>query len=48
MLAFAQHFIVVNTYQVAISGLDSLVDGLTDLTRGSLPGTEAQLTENCQ
>lgn len=30
--------------QVTVAGLESLVDSLTDLTRGRLPGTETQLT----
>lgn len=30
-------------YQVAVTGLQGLVDGLTDLTGGGLPGTKAQL-----
>lgn len=30
--------------QVTVAGLESLVDGLTDLTGGRLPGTETQLT----
>lgn len=32
------------TYQVAVSGLQGLIDGLTDLAGGRLPGAEPQLT----
>lgn len=32
-----------NTYQVAVAGLQGLVDGLTDLAGGRLPGAESQL-----
>jgi hypothetical protein len=30
-------------YQVAVTGLQGLVDGFADLTGGGLPGTKAQL-----
>jgi hypothetical protein len=30
-------------YQVTVTGLEGLVDGLADLTGGGLPGTKAQL-----
>lgn len=32
-----------SSYQVAVTGLQGLVDSLTDLTRSRLPGTESQL-----
>lgn len=33
----------MEAYQVAVTGLEGLVDGLADLSGGGLPGTEAQL-----
>jgi hypothetical protein len=33
----------MEAYQVAVTGLEGLVDGLPDLTGGGLPGTKAQL-----
>ena len=32
-----------DAYQVAVTGLEGLVDGLADLTGSGLPGTKAQL-----
>jgi len=33
------------TYQVAVTGLQSFINSLTNLTRGRLPGTESQLAK---